>query len=76
MEDQIIVGSAASVLDQLVAFRDQTGHFGTLLATGHDWDRAELWKRSMTLLGEDGNAEIPPALRGDARRGLSRPRPF
>jgi len=41
------------VLDQLVAFRDQTGHFGTLLATGHDWDQAGLWKRSMTLLAED-----------------------
>jgi len=52
LEDQIIVGSPARVLDQLVSFRDETGHFGTLLATGHDWDKAHLWQRSMTLLGE------------------------
>jgi len=53
LEDQIIVGGAKSVLDQLVAFRDQTGHFGTLLATGHDWDKPQMWKRSMTLLAEE-----------------------
>jgi len=53
LEDQIIVGDARSVLDQLVDFRDQTGHFGTLLATGHDWDKPTMWKRSMALLAED-----------------------
>ncbi len=53
LEDQVIAGDPDSVLDQLIAFRDQTGHFGTLLATGHDWDRAGLWKRSMALLAED-----------------------
>jgi alkanesulfonate monooxygenase SsuD/methylene tetrahydromethanopterin reductase-like flavin-dependent oxidoreductase (luciferase family) len=52
LEDQVIAGSPEGVLDQLVAFREQTGHFGTLLATGHDWDRPALWKRSMTLLAE------------------------
>jgi alkanesulfonate monooxygenase SsuD/methylene tetrahydromethanopterin reductase-like flavin-dependent oxidoreductase (luciferase family) len=53
LEDQIVVGSPQSVLDQLVAFRDRTGDFGTLLATGHDWDRPQMWKRSMTLLAEE-----------------------
>jgi alkanesulfonate monooxygenase SsuD/methylene tetrahydromethanopterin reductase-like flavin-dependent oxidoreductase (luciferase family) len=59
LEDQVIVGSPKSVLDQLIAFRDQTGDFGTLLATGHDWDKAEMWKRSMALLAED----VMPKLR-------------
>lgn len=59
LEDQVIVGSPNSVLDQLIAFRDETGDFGTLLATGHDWDKAEMWKRSMVLLAED----VMPKLR-------------
>ena len=53
LEDQIIVGSPETVLDKLIAFREQTGHFGTLLATGHDWDDADLWRSSMRRLAED-----------------------
>lgn len=50
---QVIAGSPSRVLDQLVALRDETGHFGTLLVTGHDWDRPDLWRRSMALLAKD-----------------------
>jgi alkanesulfonate monooxygenase SsuD/methylene tetrahydromethanopterin reductase-like flavin-dependent oxidoreductase (luciferase family) len=50
---QVIAGSSARVLDQLVALRDEAGPFGTLLATGHDWDRPALWRRSMELLARD-----------------------
>ncbi len=50
---QVIAGSPSRVLDQLVALRDETGHFGTLLVTGHDWDRPDLWRRSMALLARD-----------------------
>jgi alkanesulfonate monooxygenase SsuD/methylene tetrahydromethanopterin reductase-like flavin-dependent oxidoreductase (luciferase family) len=46
----IIAGSPDRVLDQLVALRDESGHFGTLLMAGHDWDRPRLWRRSMELL--------------------------
>jgi alkanesulfonate monooxygenase SsuD/methylene tetrahydromethanopterin reductase-like flavin-dependent oxidoreductase (luciferase family) len=49
----IIAGSPRRVLDQLVALRDETGHFGTLLMGGHDWDKPALWKRSMELLARD-----------------------
>jgi alkanesulfonate monooxygenase SsuD/methylene tetrahydromethanopterin reductase-like flavin-dependent oxidoreductase (luciferase family) len=49
----IIAGSPARVLDQLVALRDEVGHFGTLLIAGHDWDDAKLWKRSMELLARE-----------------------
>ena len=38
------------MLEQLVALREETGHFGTLLMGGHDWDRPEMWRRSMELL--------------------------
>ena len=49
----IIAGSPRRVLDQLVALREETGHFGTLLMGGHDWDKPALWKRSMELLAND-----------------------
>jgi alkanesulfonate monooxygenase SsuD/methylene tetrahydromethanopterin reductase-like flavin-dependent oxidoreductase (luciferase family) len=49
----IIAGNPGRVLDQLVALRDETGHFGTLLMAGHDWDQPKLWRRSMELLATD-----------------------
>ena len=49
----IIAGSPRRVLDQLVALREEAGHFGTLLMGGHDWDKPALWKRSMELLAND-----------------------
>ena len=33
--------------------REETGHFGTLLMGGHDWDRPALWRRSMELLATE-----------------------
>ena len=49
----IIAGSPRCVLDQLVALREEAGHFGTLLMGGHDWDKPALWQRSMELLAND-----------------------
>jgi alkanesulfonate monooxygenase SsuD/methylene tetrahydromethanopterin reductase-like flavin-dependent oxidoreductase (luciferase family) len=49
----IIAGSPRRVLDQLVALREETGHFGTLLMGGHDWDKPAMWQRSMELLAND-----------------------
>ena len=46
-------GSPDSVLDQLVAFHEEVGDFGTLVSVAHDWDDAERWKRSMRLLAEE-----------------------
>ena len=63
----VIAGSPRRVLDQLVALRDEIGHFGTLLMAGHDWDQPKLWRRSMELLANDvmprfsQHAEVTPA---------------
>ncbi len=46
----VIAGSPRRVLEQLVALREETGPFGTLLMGGHDWDQPALWRRSMELL--------------------------
>ena len=49
-QSQVIAGSPRRVLERLVALREESGHFGTLLMTGHDWDDPKLWRRSMELL--------------------------
>jgi len=33
----VIAGTPESVADQILAFRNEVGAFGTLLYTGHDW---------------------------------------
>ena len=49
----VVAGSADTVLDKLVAFRDEVGPFGTLLMAGHDWDDKALWRGSMERLARD-----------------------
>ncbi len=57
-QDLVIWGSPETVTRKLLAFRDQVGHFGTLLMTAHDWTEPEILKRSMTLMAE----EVMPAV--------------
>jgi alkanesulfonate monooxygenase SsuD/methylene tetrahydromethanopterin reductase-like flavin-dependent oxidoreductase (luciferase family) len=49
----VIAGSPRRVLEQLVALREEVGHFGTLLMSGQDWDQPKLWRRSMELLATE-----------------------
>ena len=52
-KDLVIAGSASTVLDRLIAFRDEVGDFGTLMLTGHDMEGAlPMWRRSFTTLAE------------------------
>jgi alkanesulfonate monooxygenase SsuD/methylene tetrahydromethanopterin reductase-like flavin-dependent oxidoreductase (luciferase family) len=53
IRESVIAGSAASVLDGLVAMRDETGDFGVLLLAAHDWDETGRWQRSMARMAED-----------------------
>ena len=53
LSSMVIAGSPQTVLDKLIAFRDEVGHFGTLVATGHDWDDADMWRGSMAKLARD-----------------------
>ena len=61
----IIAGSPKRVLDQLVSLREETGHFGTFLMAGHDWDQPKLWQRSMELLAN----EVIPKFSKHAQQG-------
>ncbi len=51
-EYQVAFGSPATVVDKLVALRDQTGPFGELTAMAHEWDLG-FGKRTMTMLAEE-----------------------
>jgi alkanesulfonate monooxygenase SsuD/methylene tetrahydromethanopterin reductase-like flavin-dependent oxidoreductase (luciferase family) len=48
----VIHGTPESVADQLLAFQDEIGRFGTLLYAGKDWKDRELGRRSMILMAE------------------------
>ncbi len=50
---QVIYGSRKTVLEKLVALREEIGHFGTLIMTAHDWDRPAMWRRSMEMMAQD-----------------------
>lgn len=54
----IIYGSPQRVVDQLLAFREKVGDFGTLLYAGKDWLDRDLSRRSMVLMAE----KVLPAL--------------
>jgi alkanesulfonate monooxygenase SsuD/methylene tetrahydromethanopterin reductase-like flavin-dependent oxidoreductase (luciferase family) len=48
----VIAGSVDSVVDQILAFREKIGDFGTLLYACHDWVDPALGRRSMELMAE------------------------
>jgi alkanesulfonate monooxygenase SsuD/methylene tetrahydromethanopterin reductase-like flavin-dependent oxidoreductase (luciferase family) len=54
-EAAVMYGSPKTVLDKLVAFREEVGPFGTLLMTGADWSGPNrAWEQeSMRLLAEE-----------------------
>jgi alkanesulfonate monooxygenase SsuD/methylene tetrahydromethanopterin reductase-like flavin-dependent oxidoreductase (luciferase family) len=61
----IIHGSPAKVTDEILAFQDQVGEFGTLLYAGKDWRDRALARRSMVLMAEK---VIPAVTAATARR--------
>jgi len=52
LDDLVIWGTPDKVADDLLAFREKTGDFGTLLYAGKDWADPDLSRRSMILLAE------------------------
>ena len=63
----MIAGTVNSVVDQLLAFREKIGDFGTLVYACHDWMDPALGKRSMQLMAEQVMPRLNDAL------GRSRP---
>jgi hypothetical protein len=61
----VIWGSPGKVVDELLAFREEVGDFGTLLYAGKDWLDRDLGRRSMVLLAE----KVLPALNAAIGKG-------
>jgi len=57
-----IAGTVDSVVEQVLAFRETTGAFGTLLYACHDWMDPPLARRSMQLMAEQVLPRINAAL--------------
>ena len=58
----VIAGTVNSVVDQILAFREKIGDFGTLLYPCHDWIDPALGKRSMQLMAEQVMPRVNAAL--------------
>ena len=71
MVDQLVIaGTPNQVVEELLAFREEIGDFGTLLYCGMDWVEPALARRSMELMAEEvmpavnraiGVADVPAA---------------
>ena len=48
----VIWGSPQKVVEEILAFREEIGDFGTLLYAGKDWVDRDLGRRSMVLMAE------------------------
>ncbi len=57
-DDFVIWGSPGTVIDKLLAFREEVGHFGTLVLTAHDWTDKSKLKKSMSLLARNVMPEV------------------
>lgn len=62
LDTQVIAGTVNSVVDQILAFREVIGKFGTLLYTGHDWMDPALDRRSMELMATEVMPRVNEAL--------------
>ncbi len=58
----VLWGSPARVADRILALREQTGEFGTLLYAGKDWVDREIGRNSMILLAEKVMPKVDAAI--------------
>ncbi len=62
LNELVIAGTVDQVVEQLLAFRDQIGDFGTLLYACHDWVDPKLGRRSMELMATEVMPRLNAAL--------------
>lgn len=67
VEQLVISGTLNKVVDELLAFRETIGDFGTLLYCGIDWADAALGRRSLELMAEKVMPAINTALARSAK---------
>ena len=67
LDKLVIWGTPDKVADDLLAFREQVGEFGTLLYASKDWVDRELSRRSMILLAESVLPRLESSVAAEAR---------
>jgi len=67
VDSLVMAGSVNKIVDDLLAFREEVGEFGTLVYAGHDWVDPELGKRSMELMATEVMPRVNKAL-GESSR--------
>jgi hypothetical protein len=61
--DLVIYGTVNSVVDQILALRDEVGDFGEIVYAGMDWVDPALTKRSMELMANQVMPRVRDAIR-------------
>ena len=62
LDTNVFAGTVDHVVDQILAFRELAGPFGTLMYTGHDWADIQLGRRSMELMAHEVMPRVNKAL--------------
>jgi alkanesulfonate monooxygenase SsuD/methylene tetrahydromethanopterin reductase-like flavin-dependent oxidoreductase (luciferase family) len=58
----VLAGTVNSVVDQILAFREQVGDFGNLVYACHDWQDKALGRRSMELFASEVMPRVNAAI--------------
>ena len=72
LQTQVIAGTVNSVVDQILALRNEIGQFGTLVYTGIDWADRQLAKKSMKLMMNKVMPEINNYIKADEKTFTAR----
>jgi len=69
VERLVLCGTVNSVVDQILALREQAGDFGEIVYAGMDWVDPELARRSMELMATEVMPRVNRAI-GDRRQDV------
>ena len=61
-KELVFAGTVNDVVDQILAFREKVGDFGTLLYPCHDWQDPALGRKSMQLMAEQVMPRVNAAI--------------
>jgi alkanesulfonate monooxygenase SsuD/methylene tetrahydromethanopterin reductase-like flavin-dependent oxidoreductase (luciferase family) len=67
VDQLVLAGRPAQVVEELLAFRDEVGDFGTLLYCGIDWADPHIARRSLELMAAEVMPEINRVIRAEQR---------
>ena len=65
-QSSVAAGTVNSVVDQVLALREQSGEFGEIVYAGMDWVDPALSRRSMELMANEVMPRVNHAIREPA----------